>query len=152
MGEAADEWRAVVEPRFAFVAEYGFAITESDDSSSWMTSVTYTSSAAGIHVARSVEFNRSEVHLIRLVDGSVPPYPLFMTAAPMDWVLLDTVLEIRNPERSAKAQAFQGLSTAEVEQQLAFWAESIQTVALDFLQGDLSAIDQADALLRESPS
>ncbi len=56
MGRAAEEWRRTVEPHFAFLNEYGFQITQTDDSSNWASSVTFTSPVAGIKITRSIEF------------------------------------------------------------------------------------------------
>lgn len=149
MGRGAGDWRKTVEPHFGFLADHGFRITASDDSTFWESSVTYTSSVSAVKVARSQEFVRSGVSLIRLVDGSVPPYPIWITTERIDWALLDLVLKARSPERHAEALRMHGLSKTELEQQLSFWADSIQTVCPDFLAGDLSAIDEAAVLIRE---
>ncbi len=68
-----------------------------------------------------------------------------MTADRIDWALLDIVLGVRSPQRHAELSRMKGLAKIELERQLAFWAESIQSVVSDFLGGDLSAIDEAAA-------
>ena len=149
MGRQASKWRQMVEPHFGFLAEHGFRVTGADDSTWWETSLTYTSPVAGIKVARSQEFDRSEVNLIRLVDGTIPPYPIWVTADRRDWALLDMALKARSPEKHAEAMRMTGLSKRELEKQLVFWAESIRTILPDFLAGDLSVIDEAAELVRE---
>ena len=144
----AGSWQDQVQPHFAFLEGYGFRITASDASSPWETSVTYKSSTGGVKVTNSNEFFRAEVNLIRLVDGHVPPYPIWITDEPINWALLDNVLEVRSPERLEPARSLKGLGKADVDRQLEFWADCLNTVAADFLDGDMSAIDEASAVIR----
>lgn len=94
----------MVEEHFDFLVERGFRLTDVDYST-WTISVTYGSATSAVQVSKSNEFIRSEVHLVRLVDGKLPPYPIWVTEARIDWTLLDNVLEARAPgllERSLK--------------------------------------------------
>jgi hypothetical protein len=148
VGRTAAAWRKVVEPYFGFVTAHGFRSISADDSSWWETSVTYASSKAAIKVSKSIEFQRCEVHLIRLVDGKVPPYPIWITSERIDWALLDVVLSARSPEYHARARRLSGLGKRELEEQLAFWSESLKIVTPEFLEGSLNAIDDAAVITR----
>ena len=144
----ADHWKATVVRHFAFVEDYGFHLTSSEAKSWWETSVVFTSHTGGIKVAYSNEFVRAEVNLIRLVDGVVPPYPIWITAEQINWVLLDNVLEVRDRARFEEAMTLRGLDNAKVNRQLQFWADCLRTTAGDFLRGDMAPIDEAAELIR----
>lgn len=94
MDSPDDTWRKMVAPHFDFVMEHGFKpagvhIGVMD------TSCSYRSSSAEICITRSIESGRAKVSLIRLVDGEVPPYPIWVTSEPLNHTLLDNVLEAR---------------------------------------------------------
>lgn len=87
----------LVAPSFAFLEAHGFRLSATEDSSAWET-WQYTSAVSAVRVTRSNEFVRADVHLIRLVDGQVPAYPIWITSERMNWALLDNVLEVRTPD------------------------------------------------------
>ena len=119
-----------------------------DDSSFWSLWVQFRSATAAIRVSKSNEFNRAEVELIRLVDGQVPPYPIWITDDRIDWVLLDNVVKVRQPHLMAEVAGHTGLGTAQVDEQLRFWAQVLRDVAGDFLGGDFAPLDEAAVFIR----
>lgn len=149
MGASARDWTRLVEPHFSFLQAHGFRLSPADDSSWWETWVQYASDASAVRLARSTEFGRVDVHLIRLVDGAVPPYPVWVTSEPLNWVLLDTVLQARSAELFQQVAAQRGLDDSQVERQLAFWASALVSVAPEFLHGDMAAVDEAETIVRE---
>lgn len=149
MGKRASKWLQQVEPHFGFLREHGFTRVATDDSSFWSFRVRYASPHAAVQVAKSNEFTRVEVSLIRLVDGDVPPYPIWITSDRVDHALLDTVLEVRDKALLREAARMGGLVPEDVERQLSFWAATLREVAPEFLEGDLSAIDEAEAVVRQ---
>lgn len=142
------KWAAKVEPHFGFLVDHGFGQVETDDSSFWSIWVQYASGRAAVRISLSNEFRRAEVQLIRLVDGQVPPYPIWITSDRIDWVLLDTVLEARKPSRLAETRSMTGLDGKRLDEQLAFWAEILRAVAPDFLGGDFAAMDETAEIVR----
>ncbi len=142
------EWSETAERHFGFLADHGFGPPELGVCDRWATSVAYRSEVAGLTVSLSYEYLRSEVHLIRLVDGDFPPYPIWIGSDPVNWVLLDTVLEARDPDRAQQAAALSGVDEDSVDQQLAFWADALQAAAPDFLRGSLAVIEDAEKILR----
>ena len=148
MAKSAANWRQQVEPHFGFLVQSGFDKVDVDDSSFWSLWVQYRSATAAIRVSKSNEFIRSEVHLIRLVDGEVPAYPIWIADERIDWTLLDTVMEARRPDLVDEATKQTGLTDSEVDQQVEFWARVLRDVAADFLQGDFAPLDEAAALTR----
>lgn len=147
MGRTAKQWVKKVEPHFGYLIDRGFDQIESD-SSFWSTWVQYASAQAAVRISRSTEFGQTEVELIRLVEGSVPPYPIWITSERIDWALLDNVIEVRAPEMRSERLSMRGLSSGDLEKQLAFWAAALLTVAPDFLSGSCSSIDEAATLVR----
>lgn len=148
MGRQGDRWRRRVTPHFDFVTDYGFQPGAVDVGSFWATSYCYRSSGAMVKITRSNESVRAEVSLVRLVDGEVPPYPIWVTAEPLHHVLLDNVLEARRSPLLEQSRLLSGLSDEQLEHQLAFWATALREVAPDFLSGDCSAIDEAGLLIQ----
>lgn len=129
--------------------ETGFDRVDVDDSSFWSLWVQYRSKSAAVRISKSVEFTRSEVHLIRLVEGKVPPYPIWITDERIDWTLLDNVVLARQPALEHELRRQSGLKPAEIDRQLDFWARTLRDVAQDFLDGDFGALDEAGAIIRE---
>jgi hypothetical protein len=148
MGQGAAKWLKTVEPHFGFLADIGFASREVDDSSFWSVWVQYRSETSAVRISKSNEFVRSEVHLIRLVDAQVPPYPIWITDDRIDWVLLDNVVEARSPELMNELRKQTGLKPSQLDQQLQFWAQLLRDVAGDFLAGDFAPLDQAATVIR----
>jgi hypothetical protein len=93
-------------------------------------------SGSAIRIELSREFVRSEVHLIRLVNGEVPTSPIWITDDRIDWALLDSVVEVRRPDLMADVRKQGGLTSGELDGQLRFWAHILRDVARDFLAGD----------------
>jgi hypothetical protein len=149
MAKEAGRWRSRVEPFFGFLVDLGFSRVDVDDTSFWETWVEYGSLEAAIRVRMNRECGHSEVSLIRLVEGMVPAYPIWITSDRIDWVLLDNVLEVRRPDLFVQARLMTGLGGEQLDRQLAFWSSAVREVVPDFLAGDLGAIDEASELIRE---
>ncbi len=147
MASRASEWRELVEPHFGFLTDLGFTSVEVDESSFWSLWVQYRSGTSAVRISKSNEFIRCEVELIRLVDGQVPPYPIWITADRIDWALLDTVLEVRAPELMRRIPPG-GLKPSELDNQLRFWSQALRDWAADFLAGGFGPIDDAAGLVR----
>ena len=149
VGKLGESWARAVAAHFGFLEAHGYALASVDDSSFWQTDALYRRPEVAVKIARSVEFRRVEVSLIRLVDDQVAPEPIWLTAsAPVHSVLLDNVLEARDSELRWRAGAVGGLGDDEVQRQLAFWAAALREVCPEFLDGDATAIDEAAAMLR----
>ncbi|MEO7259933.1 MAG: hypothetical protein ABI047_01465, partial [Jatrophihabitantaceae bacterium] len=145
----ATKWAAKVAPHFDFLKEHGFSRVNTDDSSFWSIWAQYSSDRAAVRISQSNEFRRAEVDLIRLTDGVVPPYPIWITSERIDWTLLDNVVEARLPSRIKESLSMAGLDAKRLDAQLAFWAQTLQDVAADFLAGDFAALDEAAEIVRE---
>jgi hypothetical protein len=90
------------------------------------------------------------MHLIRLVDGQVPAYPIWVTSDQINWTLLDNVLKARSPDLLQRVAG--GLTEPELDRQLAFWASALVTAAPEFLDGDLTAMSEAEKIVRQRVS
>ncbi|MFN8022233.1 MAG: hypothetical protein U0Q03_11960 [Acidimicrobiales bacterium] len=143
-----DRWTSAVERHFGFLKAHGFTLGSAEEPTQWERAVLCKAPAVAVRVARSVEFARAEVNLIRLVDDQVPPYPIWITDDVVNWTLLDTVIEARRPDLMKQLPPG-GLDESELDRQLAAWAELLRLVAADFLDGDAGAIDDAAEVLRQ---
>jgi hypothetical protein len=148
MGKDGEKWLERVEPHFGFLRSLGFGNVDTDDSSFWSIWVQYRSENSAVRISKSNEFVRAEVALIRLVDGEVPPDPIWITDARIDWTLLDNVVEVRVPELMSDVGKQTGLKSSQLEEQLRFWAQILREVAADFLAGSFAPMDEAAALVR----
>ena len=86
--------------------------------------------------------------MIRLVNGQVPPYPIWITDYRIDWTLLDNVVESRRPDLVPEVSRQTGLRSSELDQQLRFWAQVLRDVAGDFLAGSFAPLEEAASLIR----
>ena len=86
---------------------------------------------------------------MRLVDGEVPEYPVFISSDRIDWVSLTDIVAVRRPDLLPACRDQRGLGEAEIRAQLDFWAGVLTDVVPDFLAGDAAAIDEAAVLIRQ---
>lgn len=140
------DWAKRVRPHFDFLTGYDFTLTDITAENWWQVAVIYRSPVSAVDVVKSFEFQRVELSLMRLVDGGLPAYPVFIVdSVPVDTFLADWLLELRgNPT----LQAGRGLQDVEVEAQLAFWAAALRDYGADFLAGDLAVLDQLEQMIR----
>jgi hypothetical protein len=145
---AAKAWERRVREHFDFLVEHGFRF-DHVEASSWATTALYLSPTLGLEVTRSVEFDRVELQLLRLVAGDLPEYDVWVTDNPLNRVLFDNVLIARAPEVDEASQALSGLSKEEEEKQLRFLADALRTVAPDFIAGDDAPLREGERVIRQ---
>ena len=155
---AAEEgWKAQVAAHFGFLeTTYGFHFANVDGASWWQTTVRYDSPQLAVEIANSRESVCVELCLIRLVDGRVPEYPIFINPdTPINYVYMHKVLEVRAPHEAQKLRELQGLSDEEVERSLVFLSDMLRTHCDDVLRGDFAIFDviaeQMHEYAREHP-
>jgi len=146
----AAKWRSTVDRHFRFLEEnFHMTVIATDDSTNWETSVTYASDTGAVIVRYSVEFDRAEVELIRLVDGKVPPVPIFIHPdTPIDRSLLDNLLLLRAPSEAEELKTQRGLDSSSVDHSLAFQAAALQRYGGDFLSGNCDVFRDFDNLIK----
>jgi hypothetical protein len=148
VARAAKAWERRVREHFDFLVEHGFRF-DHVEASSWATTALYLSPTLGLEVTRSVEFDRVELELIRLVGGELPEYEVWITDSPRNRVLFDNVLIARAPELDEASLALGGLSKEAEEMQLRFWADALRSVAHDFLDGDDAPLRDGEQVVRQ---
>jgi len=148
VAQAAKAWERRVREHFDFLIEHGFRF-DHVEASSWATTARYLSPTLGLEVTRSVEFDRVELELIRLVKGELPEYEIWITDNPRNRVLFDNVLIARDPQLDKASQALGGLSKEDELKQLRFWADALRSVAPDFLDGDDAPLRDGEQVVRQ---
>jgi hypothetical protein len=146
VSRAAKEWEAAVKPHFDFLTGYGFRLDHVDDKW-WATTAVYISTTLGILVTRSVEFDRVELTLMRLVEEQVPEPEVWVTDRRLDRVLFDNVLEARRPDLLDQLPT--GVAKEAAEDQLRLYAELLRTIVPDFLEGSDAAMAEGERVIRE---
>jgi hypothetical protein len=142
-----EDWAARVDQHFGFLKEHGFRVEAAlGFSSECCTRVVYVSEISAIAVDRNTDRRRAEVILAKLIEGRLPPWQTGYPLVAFDYVLLDSVVDARAPAR----QRWHALPGKSFEEQVSFWAVTLQSVAPEFLQGDLSAIDDGERAVRDS--
>jgi hypothetical protein len=148
VARAAKAWERRVREHFDFLVEHGFRF-DRVEASSWATTAFYLSPTLGLEMTRSVEFDRVEITLLRLVHGELPEYEVWVTDSPLNRVLFDNVLIARAPELDEASRGLKGLSSDEEDKQLRFWADALRSVAPDFLDGDDAALREGEQVVRQ---
>ena len=144
------QWAEQVERHFGFLARHGFTFTDTDTSTWWDVRVTYRSPRSAVAVIRSVEFQRVEVQLMRLVDGELPEYPIFVVdSVPVNTFHADDLLGLRLDGADEVLASQHGLEPHDVEAQLAFWSKVLRDYGGDLLAGDLSVLDELEQMVRD---
>lgn len=142
----AEAWLAKVDRHFAYLrTAYGFSKTHAEVRSVWVTSAYYQSDRAAVEVALSLEYDRAELKLIRLVNGNLPQYP----DTRGNNTVFDNVLEIRSPQLLTQLQALKGRDDEHVEASLAFLARTLVEIAPDFLAGDMAIFEAVNELIQQ---
>ncbi|HEU4783181.1 MAG TPA: hypothetical protein VFS83_07575 [Ktedonobacterales bacterium] len=141
--EREEVWKAQVADHFGFLeTTYGFHFANVDGSSWWQTTVRYDSPLLAVRIDNSVEFERVEVWLIRLVDGQLPEYPIFINPdTPFNYVILDRALQVRAPQEAEGLLELKGLEDEQVERSLVFLADALRVYCDDVLRGDFAIFD-----------
>ncbi len=86
-------------------------------SNGWCTRVVYVSETSAIAVDRNTDRRRAEVILAKLTDVRLPPWRTGYPLVPLDYVLLDSVVDARAPER----QRWHTIPGKSYEEQVSFW-------------------------------
>jgi len=147
----ANAWRAQVDAHFGYLRKtYGFRLTSADASSLWVTRVVYQTDVAVVAVDKSVEFERVEVSVMRLVEGRLPEYPIFILQdTVINETVFDNILMRRNPQLLDRLRGLQGLDDDHIERSLAFLAQALEENLADFLTGERSIFEAVDVLIKE---
>jgi hypothetical protein len=146
----AGEWERRVDREFGYLrTDFGCEIVDRSDKTWWETSVTYQNTTTAVKVACSEEFDRVETDLIRLVDGTRPPYPVFVLATPkLHQFGLGNLLMIRDPELWNEMKEQKGLSDRAITTQLETAAKALREFGADVLRGDFGSFDMMEARVR----
>ena len=148
VARAAKAWERRVREHFDFLVERGFRF-DHVEARWWATTARYLSPTLGLEVTRSVEFDRVEITLLRLVEGKLPEYEVWVTDRPRNRVLFDNVLIARAPEVDEASRDLSGLSREDEEKQLRFWADALRSVAPDFLEGRDAPLREGEHVVRQ---
>lgn len=147
---SAAKWRSTVARHFGFLeSDFRMNVIATDDKSNWETSVTFARDPIGVIVRYSIEFDRAEVELIRLIDSKVPQVPIFIhpdTAT--NRALLDLLLVLRAPSEAEQLKTLTGLRSGSVQKALSFQALALQRYGRDFLDGETSVFADFDRLIK----
>jgi hypothetical protein len=146
----AQDWADTVDVHFGFLAEHGFTIAEKDASWYWTWDVVYRRGPAAVVVTQDRQGWCVDVQLVR-----ASPVPLARRYLIRDgevsgvaWAVKLIWLRAPNPDNLLQQIEGLGLTADEIDTQLAFWVDILQTYGGDFLSGDLRVLDEPDPVVR----
>jgi Transposase len=146
----AQDWADTVDVHFGFLAEHGFTLAEKDASWYWTWDVVYRCGPAAIVVTQDRQGPCVDVQLVRAA-----PVPLARRYLIKDgevsgvaWAVKLIWLRAPDPDDLLEQIDGLGLTSDEIETQLAFWAEILRTYGGDFLSGDLRVLDEPDPVVK----
>jgi hypothetical protein len=147
------EWADLVDQYFHFLRDRGFTLVEVADEphpAAWGPRVRYVGERIGVQVHWSGEFVCVDTYVIRLDNGRVPEYPIFIhDGDPISWFHLGMILDTVSPERYEQARALTGLEPDSVARQLAFAANTFSDLADDLLDPDSDAFARVTARIHD---
>ncbi len=139
-----EEWVQMAQPHFDFLVERGFHLVPVPADPAlevWGPRMQYLSDSVGVRLHCSIEFDRVEASIIRLVDARVPPYPIFMRDDDeIYWFHLDGLLNLCEPGRGARSAELKGLDEGSLRRQLAFVADALGEFADELLDAASSTL------------
>lgn len=146
----AANWRSTVDRHFRFLAaDFQMSVIATDDTTNWETSITYALDPSAVIIRYSVEFDRVEVELVRLIDHKVPRVPIFVHSdTSIDRALLDDLLLLRAPKQAEELKTLGGLDHKAVERSLTFQALALRQHGTDFLNRDCDVFTDFDRLIK----
>lgn len=146
-----ETWEALVDPYFRSLrTDYHCVIADRSDEDWWSTRIVYQNTTTAAEISYSVEFERVEVQLVRLVGEQRPPYPIFIAEQSLlHHFLLDSLLRLRAPELLRSMQPKFSLEPHDVPVQLSLWSAALKEFGADVLRGDFSVFDVLESDLRD---
>jgi Transposase len=146
----AQDWADTVDVHFGFLAEHGFTLAEKDASWYWTWDVVYRCGPAAIVVTQDRQGPCVDVQLVRAA-----PVPLARRYLIKDgevsgvaWAVKLIWLRAPDPDDLLWQIEGLGLTSDEIDTQLAFWADILRTYGGDFLSGDLRVLDEPDPVVK----
>jgi hypothetical protein len=146
----AREWADRVAVHFGWLERHGFIVTEMDASWSWTWTVVYRRSSAAVMVVQDREYWRVEVRLVRAANVPLAQRYIRVDGEVTGAAYASKLIWLRAPDPEDLLDRIDGLglTPAELDTQLAFWADILRTYGQDFLAGDLGVFDQPDPVIR----
>jgi hypothetical protein len=131
----AREWADRVAVHFGWLERHGFMVTETDASWFWTWTVVYRRSSAAVVVTQDREYWCVEVQLVRAADVPLAKRYIRVDGAVTGAAYASKLIWLRAPDPEDLLDRIDGLglTPAELDTQLAFWADIPQTYGQDFL-------------------
>jgi hypothetical protein len=144
-----NRWKALVSVPFGYLTrDFGCGVAGHEDNS-WVTTLIYQNETTAVKVTYSIEFDRAEVSLVRLIKGRRPAYPIFISEQEqLHHFLLDNLLLVRAPEALDAIKPYFSLKEEAVKEALSRWADALRKYGSGPLNGDFSVFDEMEATVR----
>lgn len=112
--------------------------------------VIYQNSTTGIKIRFEPRENHIFVMLMRLIEGKLPDYPIFIKAdTQINLFYLDDLLELRSPSLKIKQKDLgDWINSIDLENLLAQYAKSLQQFGIDILQGDFTVFNELEQIVK----
>lgn len=146
-------FESLVRERFAFLTELFAMRRIKVEKSARGEAVTYRNTTTGVRITFEPMDGGIFVYVIRLRDGKVPPYPIFIKEdTVLDWFRIQEITSVREPSlqlvRSLKEASFHP-PKGELTRILTPMARAVRKHCGDILRGDLTLLDELEPKLRQ---
>lgn len=137
---------------FKFLIErYGFKKLK-PDKDAYGCRVTYIGKTTGVKVSYEYKDGGLFVLLARLINGKMPPYPVFVKPdSVLNQFYLEDIVAVKHPSFQLK-QNFDDIvnpTLEELESSLSNYAEALQIYGQDILKGDFSIFSKLEERVKK---
>ena len=134
---------------FSFLIEDFNFREESLELDNWGIRLLFCNSTTGVRISYEPREGGISVMLIRLVDGKLPDYPIFIDEdTVLNYFDLQDLLSVRIP--CVKENNLEiGITNSEIENYIQQIAQNLRTKAEDILKGDFLIFSELERIVKE---
>jgi hypothetical protein len=139
------------------IKEFGFLTTDHGfkvatiDKDNYGCYITYSNDVVAVKVSYEIKDGGLFVMLCRMVNGKLPPYPIFISSEmTLNWFDLEDVVGLKNPSIELEPEFVDPVkpTAKELKTNLKKYAEALKAYAADILGGDFSSFAGLEKIVK----
>ena len=148
--EMYEEFESVCLGIFAFLKEKYDCESVTVERDKFGIYISYRNATTAVRISFEPRERGIFVLLSRLVDGKIPPYPIFVSSnTVIDSFYLDDVIMLRNPTTKIQQKSPERHTKPWFVKQLSIYANSLTEVADDILKGNFEIFEDLERIVKE---